>query len=38
MPPIIGFQTYLSNAQKLVSQDAQAPLNGGRALRTASWA
>ena len=29
MPPIIGFQTYLSNAQKLVSQDAQPLQNGG---------
>ena len=28
MPPIVGFQTYLSNAQKLVSQDAQPPKNG----------
>lgn len=28
MPPIIGFQTYLSNAQKLISQDAQPPKNG----------
>ncbi len=28
MPPIIGFQTYLSNAQMLVSQDAQPPKDG----------
>ena len=29
MPPVIGFQTYLSNARMLVSQDAQSPRNGG---------
>ena len=28
MPPIVGFQTYLSNAQRLISQDAQPPKKG----------
>ena len=28
MPPIVGFQTYLSNAQMLISQDAQPPKKG----------
>lgn len=28
MPPIVGFQTYLSNAQRLISQDEQPPKKG----------
>lgn len=28
MPPVVGFQTYLTNAQKLVAQDSRAPQDG----------
>ena len=29
MPPVVGFQSYLANAQRIMQQDAHAPGDGG---------